>query len=276
MNRAATQSGGMTQTAANCTYTQKCGRCPAVIEYDAHADWPTVSRLVNEHWATCPSKLSFHGPSPFYPPSESHETQNAPSPPHDVTIESLAVDDSNHDDPFIIGCGKQRKSEGQRKQELEDDEYTCNVQPTSVRCRGCDKEISLDKRSRYYPGLWAKHKRKCPAIQRTEKEKLTRSARGFCPLNAERRPTAASSFEIDNRQADGMARAANSVEHDALRQMELSSDDDSNEGDQNHIPFSTLNMQYYNECLKRGERSWTYRYASTKEIMEKVFDNDGS
>ncbi|KAG0704577.1 hypothetical protein DFH29DRAFT_1078169 [Suillus ampliporus] len=275
MDRAATQRSGITQTAANCTYTQKCSRCPAVIEYDAHADWPTVSRLVNEHWATCPSRLSLHGPGPSYPPSESHETRNAPSPPHG-SIESLAVDDSNHDDQFIAGCGKQRKSEAQRKQELENDEYTYNVQPTSVRCRGCDKEISLDKRSRYYPGLWTKHKSKCPSIQRIEKNKLTQSGEGFCSLNAERRPPAASSFEIDNRQADGIVRTANSVGHNTSRQMELSYEDDSEEADRVHVPFSTLNMQYYDDCWKRGERSWTYRYASTKEIMEKTFDDAGS
>ncbi|KAG2141824.1 hypothetical protein DEU56DRAFT_697695, partial [Suillus clintonianus] len=140
-----------------------CGRCPAVIEYGAHADWPTVNRLVNEHWATCPSRLNFHGLAPSHPPSETHDTRNAPSPPHDST-ENMGVTDGCH----IVGCSKQRRNEGQRKQELEDDGYTYNVRPISVRCRGCKKDISLDKRSRYYPGLWTKHRNKCPGIQKIE------------------------------------------------------------------------------------------------------------
>jgi len=156
-----------TQVATYHTYSQKCARCPVVIKYDACADWPTVSRLVNEHWAACPSRLSLYGPGPSHPPPESYATQNA-SDPRQVSNGILGADEGDHDDQVIAGCGKQRKTEAERKQELENDEYTYNVQSTSVSCRGCEKEISLDKRSRYYPGLWTKHRRKCPGIQKLE------------------------------------------------------------------------------------------------------------
>ncbi|KAG1891505.1 hypothetical protein F4604DRAFT_1528788, partial [Suillus subluteus] len=141
-----------------------CGRCQAVIEYDTHAGWPTISLLVNEHLGTCPAKLNFHGPAPSHPPSETHDTENAPS--HNF-IENMGADDRKHNIQVIAGCRK-LKTEAQRKRELEDDEYTYSVHPTSVRCHGCEKEISLDKRSRYYPGLWSKHRRKCRGIQKME------------------------------------------------------------------------------------------------------------
>lgn len=100
-----------------------------------------------------------------------------PSPPQ-LAPESLDSDDSYHNNFIIAGHSKQRKSrqrknkrnkkEGERKEYLENDEYTANVRPRSVKCRGCGKVIRLDKRSRYYPGLWDKHRGKCPAILRLE------------------------------------------------------------------------------------------------------------
>ncbi|OJA14706.1 hypothetical protein AZE42_04368 [Rhizopogon vesiculosus] len=263
--------GDITPTAAYHTYTQKCGRCPAVIEYDARTDWSTVSKLVNEHWATCPSRLSLYGPCPSHPPPESYITQNASNPRQDSTG-SLGADEGNHDDQVIAGCSKQRKTEAERKKELENDEYAYNVQPISVNCRGCEKEISLDKRSRYYPGLWTKHRRKCPGIQRMEKGKLVRND-SLCAMDAELRPKAASLFETSNHRADGIAcaAAATFMEQGALQ--EIDDNDSEFEEDQDHIPFSTLNKQYYNECRERGER-WTYRYASRQEIMEQVFHDE--
>ena len=60
----------------------------------------------------------------------------------------------------------------QRKQQLEQDEYAKNVTTNSVVCAGCNKEISLDKRSKYYPGLWLKHRRKCPSLEKLEVSKI--------------------------------------------------------------------------------------------------------
>ncbi|KAG2068930.1 hypothetical protein BDR04DRAFT_1206368 [Suillus decipiens] len=85
-----------------------------------------------------------------------------PRPPR-LAPERLGVDNNNQ---VIAGSSKRRKKEDQRKQDLDNDEYTEDVQPTSVRCHGCQKVISLDKRSRYYPGLWVKHRGKCPGIRK--------------------------------------------------------------------------------------------------------------
>ncbi|KAH7891023.1 hypothetical protein F5I97DRAFT_1964421 [Phlebopus sp. FC_14] len=86
------------------------------------------------------------------------------------------------------GWERKRKTENQRRLELESDEYTANVTATSVTCIGCRKEISLDKRSRYYPGLWTKHRSKCPDIERLER---TKHGRNGSLLNEQmRRPVA--------------------------------------------------------------------------------------
>jgi len=159
--------GSITQMDANRKHTQKCSRCPAVFEYDERAGWPAVSRLVNEHWAVCPYRLNLYGSDPPRPSFEPYSIGSVPSSRQGSTG-SLGADGGKQDDQTIVGYGKQRKTEAERKQELENDEYAYNVQPTSVSCHGCEKEISLDKRSRYYPGLWTKHRRKCPGIQKKE------------------------------------------------------------------------------------------------------------
>jgi len=59
----------------------------------------------------------------------------------------------------------------ERKALLEADPYAYKVRVHWVRCVGCDNDISLDKRSEYYPGLWIKHRRKCKEIAKLrEKE----------------------------------------------------------------------------------------------------------
>lgn len=165
MDRNTTQHSDTTQTAMNRAYTVQCGRCQAVIEYDTHTDWPTVNHLVNKHLGICPAKLDLHRPASSHPPSKTHDTQNTLS---HSSIKSMGADDSKHDDQFSAGRRKKKKKEAQRKRELEDDEFTYRVRPTSVRCHGCKKKIRLDKRSRYYPGLWTKHRRKCRGIQKIE------------------------------------------------------------------------------------------------------------
>ncbi|KAG2067343.1 hypothetical protein BDR04DRAFT_1105251 [Suillus decipiens] len=167
MDRVATQHAAISKTATKRTYTHKCGRCRTVLEYDAHADWPTINLLVNQHYFACSVKLDFRGPALSHPPPELDDAQNIPSPPP-VPNENIGAADGRLDEAFIAGYSKQRKSEAQRKQELENDEYTYSVRPTSVRCHGCDREISLDKRSRYYPGLWTKHRGKCAGVQKIE------------------------------------------------------------------------------------------------------------
>lgn len=65
----------------------------------------------------------------------------------------------------------------ERKALLEADPYAYKVRVHWVRCRGCDNDISLDKRSEYYPGLWIKHRRKCKEIAKL-REKESESVKG--------------------------------------------------------------------------------------------------
>jgi hypothetical protein len=74
--------------------------------------------------------------------------------------------------------GKVLKSEEERIKALLADEWAENVMPTSVQCRACDKVISLDKRSRYYPGLWKKHRGKCPRINLLGPDRVNRRSVG--------------------------------------------------------------------------------------------------
>ncbi|KAG2041123.1 hypothetical protein BDR03DRAFT_947076 [Suillus americanus] len=147
------------------SHTLNCGRhdCPVVFVYDNGTDWPTINCLIEEHYPVCTG--GFYELALSYPPSDTHSTPNAPSPPQ-LAPESLGSDE------IIAGPSKRRKKKGERKEDLENDEYTEDVQPTSVWCRGCQKAISLDKRSRYYPGLWVKHRGKCPGILEMKKDKL--------------------------------------------------------------------------------------------------------
>lgn len=59
---------------------------------------------------------------------------------------------------------KNMMDESARRRLLELDEWALKVRPTSVVCKACRRVISLDKRSRYYPGLWIKHREKCPKV----------------------------------------------------------------------------------------------------------------
>lgn len=51
---------------------------------------------------------------------------------------------------------------------LKADSWITGVHPTNVRCRGCDKEIQLDRRRRYYGSLWNKHKARCPDLEKLQ------------------------------------------------------------------------------------------------------------
>ena len=66
-------------------------------------------------------------------------------------------------------CGKRNMmDETERKALIESDSWAGQVTAISVECKGCGKTVSLDKRSMYYPGLWIKHRSKCPGIRRLE------------------------------------------------------------------------------------------------------------
>jgi hypothetical protein len=189
----ASRDNNTNKTAAK-THTLNCGRfgCSTIFVYAVDTDWPTVSRLISEHSLVC--KGGFYTLSNSLPRADTHDTQHAPSSPP-LAPESLGVENSHCDDEVSVrGCKRKRKEdeytedvqpksvksrgckrrrkEDERKQGLEEDEYTEDVQPKSVKCRGCQKAIRLDKRSRYYPGLWVKHRGKCPGIRKIEVSKF--------------------------------------------------------------------------------------------------------
>jgi hypothetical protein len=74
---------------------------------------------------------------------------------------------------------KSTMNEHERKATLEADKWASNVTPTSVKCVACSQTISLDKRSRYYPGLWLKHCKKCADLKRLQAE---RSPQVYCTI----------------------------------------------------------------------------------------------
>ncbi|KAK7456376.1 hypothetical protein VKT23_010624 [Stygiomarasmius scandens] len=59
------------------------------------------------------------------------------------------------------------KTEAERRATLENDPWSDATRLTSksVFCMGCKKDIKLDKRNEYYPGLWLKHRKLCPGIR---------------------------------------------------------------------------------------------------------------
>ncbi|KAI6112555.1 hypothetical protein F5141DRAFT_732169 [Pisolithus sp. B1] len=164
-----------------------CGRCKAVIQHDSRAPWSVVNKLVTMHWEACPgsphvllAKLpplnSGIQPTPFGPSTSPIAFSTTPA--HNTTQSTSKRNDSqrefsgptrNPSSTTAAGWERKRKTEEQRKRELEEDEYTADVTVTSVTCVGCGKQISLDKRSRYYPGLWVKHRNKCPDVEKLKR-----------------------------------------------------------------------------------------------------------
>ncbi|KAJ6470913.1 hypothetical protein C8R45DRAFT_1165533 [Mycena sanguinolenta] len=61
---------------------------------------------------------------------------------------------------------KGARTEAQRRAVLTNDPWTLTVGPQSVLCRGCRNTIQLDGRSRYYPGLWEKHRLRCEGVKK--------------------------------------------------------------------------------------------------------------
>lgn len=150
-----------------------CGRCFAVIEYDQGAEWSVVNELVNEHWKACPGKLHARTASMMCTPTSPLDTAIAlppPVAPEEGSSSNLVAESvSSPSNTWISeGCERKRRTLEQRKLELEQDEHAKNITTKSVVCGGCYKEISLDKRSKYYPGLWLKHRGKCPSIEKLE------------------------------------------------------------------------------------------------------------
>lgn len=161
-----------------------CGRCYAVIEYDRGTEWSVVSELANEHWEACPGKPHARSASMTRTPTSPPDTAIVLPPP----VASSQQSGSNLDAESVsslnntwisAGCERKRRTLEQRKSELEQDEYAKNITSKSVVCGGCHKEISLDKRSKYYPGLWLKHRGKCPSIEKLEVSRVQQGSWGI-------------------------------------------------------------------------------------------------
>ncbi|KAG2366688.1 hypothetical protein BDR07DRAFT_1606683 [Suillus spraguei] len=154
-----------------------CGRhdCPAVFVYGNGVNWPTVNCSVDADYPVCTGQ--FHGLTPSRTP-DSHSSQHAQSPPQ-LTPESYGIDNGNRDNEVMASSNKRGRKENERKEDLKNDEYTEDVQPTSVWCRECQKAINLDKRSRYYPGLWIKRRKKCLGILKMKNQPPTHLTRAM-------------------------------------------------------------------------------------------------
>ncbi|KAJ6452509.1 hypothetical protein C8R45DRAFT_1040847 [Mycena sanguinolenta] len=69
---------------------------------------------------------------------------------------------------FTSAPKKTARSEAERRLGLESDPCAARVTPHEVLCAGCRRIIKLDRRSRYYPGLWEKHRERCEGVERIE------------------------------------------------------------------------------------------------------------
>ncbi|KAJ6603036.1 hypothetical protein B0H10DRAFT_2229974 [Mycena sp. CBHHK59/15] len=86
---------------------------------------------------------------------------------------------SNTSDPAAnkerAGGKKSARSEKERRLVLETDEWSVKATAHDVVCRGCENTIKLDRRSRFYPGLWEKHRNRCEGIKRKRREELAKA-----------------------------------------------------------------------------------------------------
>ncbi|KAJ6504552.1 hypothetical protein DFH09DRAFT_288741 [Mycena vulgaris] len=85
-------------------------------------------------------------------PDPPRRKRKRPVPPNPVGPDEVHIKKTSH-------------SEAERKAALEKDPWTLVVEPTKVVCRGCKLTVRLDRRSRYYPGLWHKHRDRCEDIK---------------------------------------------------------------------------------------------------------------
>ncbi|KAG1754264.1 hypothetical protein EDB19DRAFT_2034795 [Suillus lakei] len=216
MDRAATQNEAITQTTANRTHTyMQCGRCRGVIEYDTHADWPTISITVNKHLVTCPAKFNFDGLVPSHPPSETHDIRKTPSPPHDFIGDMGANRDGNHDDTLIAGYRGKLKLSANRS-----------------------------SRTTSTPTVYALHPSDATGARRRSGSTNALGTFLDCgpntggPVKESERSSKINSPEVET-VLTSISRAANSVANNVSRPMGLSDDEDLEEDD---TPFSTSNQ----------------------------------
>ncbi|KAJ7035391.1 hypothetical protein C8F04DRAFT_529264 [Mycena alexandri] len=180
-------------------FRNPCGRrgCDHIFEYAGPNPLGNIQRLVIEHLDHCrgQSPLATHllrGRSQqnigeMRQPMERDENARneyrslspqyrrwSPSPsPEDMHAGPSEGGTSSRSSPTMGGtqglssastAKKSARSEAERRRALETDPWTLSVTPHEVVCRGCRRTIKLDRRSRYYPGLWEKHRDRCDHV----------------------------------------------------------------------------------------------------------------
>ncbi|KAJ7199970.1 hypothetical protein GGX14DRAFT_660956 [Mycena pura] len=94
--------------------------------------------------------------------------ERPPEPGHPSTRHPDAAPAAAYGDTNAYRWEKAKKTarkESERKALLEADPWAHAVSATEVVCGGCGQTIKLDARSRYYPGLWQKHRDRCDAVR---------------------------------------------------------------------------------------------------------------
>ncbi|KAJ7183830.1 hypothetical protein C8R46DRAFT_1067924 [Mycena filopes] len=170
-------------------FRNPCGRrgCGHIFEYDGPNPLGNIQRLVFEHLDHCrgqsplatrllrgrsqqnigerqPREWEEYGygrtGASLSPRSYQREWSSSPT--------TLDDDEGSDDDDTPQSTGsapkKSARTEAERRRTLEDDPWTLEVTPHEVVCRGCRRTIKLDRRSRYYPGLWEKHRDRCDHV----------------------------------------------------------------------------------------------------------------
>ncbi|KAJ7908121.1 hypothetical protein B0H13DRAFT_2017413 [Mycena leptocephala] len=170
-------------------FRNQCGRrgCGHIFEYEGPNPLGNIQRLVREHSPFCRGQRPeaaqiLWGRSQNERESGQGEQEGDGWGQYDSTTahrggsSSPSSAGSTVDDSYIgLGEGgtwntpsnsassssigkKSSRSEAERRYALETDPWTTSVTPHEVVCRGCRRPIKLDRRSRYYPGLWEKHR----------------------------------------------------------------------------------------------------------------------
>ncbi|KAJ7458713.1 hypothetical protein B0H11DRAFT_2317802 [Mycena galericulata] len=179
-------------------FSSQCGRpgCTHVFRYQGQNPFDAISKLLKEHRPHCvgrnygatqvcaansqlmkQSDQGAYGVSARTPRLDYsravHEVQGNPLPePSKDLCRRTGSRQAVSADAMQDAKGKARKTVrtvGERKSLLENDPWIGLVDVARVVCRGCGEEISLDKRSMYYPGLWEKHRGRCPQIKAGER-----------------------------------------------------------------------------------------------------------
>ncbi|KAJ7225124.1 hypothetical protein B0H12DRAFT_1149501 [Mycena haematopus] len=176
-----------TTTIPALAFRNECGRrgCGHVFEYDGPNPLGNIQRLVREHSAVCRGQRAettslrtpYRGGSSSPSSSGSTTDDNArdirspsPSPSRATRHTSTSTSTAEADLPGSLPSApkKSARTEAERRLALESDPCALRVTPHDVLCAGCRRTIKLDRRSRYYPGLWEKHRERCEGVAKIE------------------------------------------------------------------------------------------------------------